>query len=329
MKKILGISAGFHDAAASIVDRDGNIVFAAHSERYSKTKNDAGLHADLLAECSGHDVDTVAFYERPWMHNLQQWYSGQQKYGPWTTQQAIKKHLAAWYQPTAHRVSYAHHLSHAAAGFQTSPFESAAVVVIDAIGELDTISIYRAWYEARSGRARYQRLWRQTYPHSVGLFYSAITKAVGLKPMEEEYITMGMAAYGSDLGCAWIRDEMIQDMHTARFKRNLHAGFDELDFLDITPEDLAASAGASLTKTVSYFTTVAAETATLSAGANGQVKVFCMAGTGGDMTITVANAGWKTSGNGTITFDTIGDSATMLYINNKWYCIGNNGAAFA
>jgi len=94
-------------------------------------------------------------------------------------------------------------------------------------------------------------------------------------------------------------------------------------------EDLAASAGASLTKTVSYFTTVAAETATLSAGANGQVKVFCMAGTGGDMTITVANAGWKTSGNGTITFDTIGDSATMLYTNNKWYCIGNNGCTFA
>jgi hypothetical protein len=94
-------------------------------------------------------------------------------------------------------------------------------------------------------------------------------------------------------------------------------------------EDLAASAGASLTKTVSYFTTVAAETATLSAGANGQVKVFCMAGTGGDMTITVANAGWKTSGNGTMTFDTIGDSATMLYTNNKWYCIGNNGCTFA
>jgi hypothetical protein len=94
-------------------------------------------------------------------------------------------------------------------------------------------------------------------------------------------------------------------------------------------EDLAASAGASLTKTVSYFTTVAAETATLSAGANGQVKVFCMAGTGGDMIITVANAGWKTSGNGTITFDTIGDSATMLYTNNKWYCIGNNGCTFA
>lgn len=94
-------------------------------------------------------------------------------------------------------------------------------------------------------------------------------------------------------------------------------------------EDLAASAGASLTKTVSYFTTVAAETATLSTGANGQVKVFCMAGTGGDMIITVANAGWKTSGNGTITFDTIGDSATMLYTNNKWYCIGNNGCTFA
>jgi hypothetical protein len=94
-------------------------------------------------------------------------------------------------------------------------------------------------------------------------------------------------------------------------------------------EDLAASAAASLTKTTSYFTTAAAETATLAAGYAGQVKVFAMYGTSGDMVITVTNAGWKSSGTGTITFDALGDACTLMYINSKWFCIGNNGAAFA
>ena len=94
-------------------------------------------------------------------------------------------------------------------------------------------------------------------------------------------------------------------------------------------EDLAASAAASLTKTTSYFTTSAAETATLAAGSDGQVKVFAMVADGGDMVITVTNAGWKSSGTGTATFDTIGDACTLMYTNSKWFCIGNNGVTFA
>lgn len=94
-------------------------------------------------------------------------------------------------------------------------------------------------------------------------------------------------------------------------------------------EDLASTAAASLTKTTSYFTTAAAETATLAAGTDGQVKVLAMAGDTGDMVVTVSNAGWKTSGSGTITFNDIGDAVTLLYTNSKWYCIGNNGAVFA
>lgn len=94
-------------------------------------------------------------------------------------------------------------------------------------------------------------------------------------------------------------------------------------------EDLAASAAASLAVATSYFSTAAAETATLAAGVNGQVKVFAMYADGGDMVITVTNAGWKSSGTGTITFDTIGDACTLKYINNKWFCIGNNGCVFA
>jgi len=94
-------------------------------------------------------------------------------------------------------------------------------------------------------------------------------------------------------------------------------------------EDLAASAAASITLTTSYFSTAAAETATLAAGTDGQIKVFAMAADSGDMVITVTNAGWKTSGTGTITFNDIGDACTLLYINSKWYCIGQNGVAFA
>ena len=94
-------------------------------------------------------------------------------------------------------------------------------------------------------------------------------------------------------------------------------------------EDLAASGAASLVKTTSYFTTSAAETATLAAGSDGQIKVFAMVADGGDMVITVTNAGWKASGTGTITFDTIGDACTLMYTSSKWFCIGNNGVTFA
>jgi hypothetical protein len=94
-------------------------------------------------------------------------------------------------------------------------------------------------------------------------------------------------------------------------------------------EDLANAAAASLTKTTSYFSTAAAETATLAAGTPGQVKVFAMFADSGDMVITVTNAGWKTSGTGTITFTAIGQACTLMYINSKWFCIGNNAATFA
>lgn len=93
-------------------------------------------------------------------------------------------------------------------------------------------------------------------------------------------------------------------------------------------EDLAPSGAASLTKTTSYFTTAAPETSTLAAGVEGQIKVLAMYGDSGDMVTTVTNAGWKTSGTGTITFNDIGDACTLMYINSKWFCIGNNGCVF-
>jgi hypothetical protein len=95
-------------------------------------------------------------------------------------------------------------------------------------------------------------------------------------------------------------------------------------------EDLAASAAANLSLTTSYFTTASAETATLAAGYTGQIKVFSAVNvSAGNMVITVSNAGWKSSGTGTITFSgTYGVSCTLQYTNSKWYCIGNNGCTF-
>jgi hypothetical protein len=94
-------------------------------------------------------------------------------------------------------------------------------------------------------------------------------------------------------------------------------------------ENLANTGVANLALTTSYFSTVTSSTATLAAGVNGQIKTFAMYLQSGDMVITVANAGWKTSGSGTITFNATGEACTLQYINAKWFCIGNNGAVFA
>lgn len=92
-------------------------------------------------------------------------------------------------------------------------------------------------------------------------------------------------------------------------------------------EDLNNGAAANLAVTTSYFSTAGAETATLAAGVNGQIKVFAMRARVANMVITVTNPGW--TGAGTITFSSVGAACTLLYTSNKWFCIGNNGAAFA
>jgi carbamoyltransferase len=242
MKHILGVSAGFHDAAATVITSDGDIVFAGHSERYSKNKNDSAISPELLQELCKWKYDTVAFYERPWVHNIQQIYSGQRHFGPWTTRGALKQHLGSWYQiPARREVSFNHHLSHAAAGFQTSPYNSAVVVVIDAIGELDTISIFQARYDNK-GRAQYKKVWSQRYPHSIGLFYSAMTARIGLRPMDEEYITMGMAAWGKDTWYQALSNRTVKDYNTIELSENFHIGVDPAFLESATAEDIACAA---------------------------------------------------------------------------------------
>ena len=241
---ILGISAGFHDAAATLINDKGEILFAGHSERYSKIKHDPKLSSGLIRDALSYSTpDKIAYYERPWAKKTRQLYAGQ--YSELTKDWSVKRMLldaAPWaglhHLPIKH---YNHHLSHAAAGFQTSPFNDATVVVIDAIGEWDTISIWSAYYD-NNGRAEYKKLWGQKYPHSIGLMYSAFTKEVGLRPLDEEYILMGMAGWGKSQN--WFQREnfknsLIQDENTITFKHNLHVGLPGKIIGNWTNEDIA------------------------------------------------------------------------------------------
>jgi carbamoyltransferase len=239
---ILGISAGFHDAAATVISPQGDILFAGHSERYSKKKNDADFCQGLVDEVLEYGPDVVAYYERPWLKQLRQWYSGQGiEWSKLTVNQILKQQLGGQIEPEW-IYSFNHHLSHAAAGFQTSPFDRATVVVIDAIGEWDTISIWGAEYDKKTGQANYTKLWRQCYPHSIGLFYSGATGRVGLRPLDEEYILMGMAAYGDRRHAVPMQDRLIAHEYDIRFRENLHIGLNA-DFMPYTSDmDIAAGA---------------------------------------------------------------------------------------
>ena len=253
---ILGISAGFHDAAISVINTQGDILFAGHSERYSKLKNDAHISPDLLKDIEHIDIDRIAYYEKPWKKQWRRWYSGEGvEWGRIFVDQCVKKELGKTYEKIHNRLdwnfdtdvsgipiyTFDHHLSHAAAGFQTSPYDRATVVVIDAIGEWDTISIYGAEYNSR-GYAHYKKLWSQKYPHSIGLFYSAMTQRVGLKPNEDEYILMGMSAYGRHGYTASLQDFLIENEWEATFKHNLHIGTENLFMKDVHDADIAAAA---------------------------------------------------------------------------------------
>ena len=234
---ILGISAGFHDAGITLIN-DGEIVFAAHSERYSKKKHDSELNVEILNDCFDRfgTPSRIAYYERPWLKKTRQLYAGQFRdiFEP-----GIKHKLEQiWPRETIPRIEYhSHHLSHAAAGFQTSPFDDATVVVIDSIGEWDTITIWNAYY--KDGKAIYKKLWGQKYPHSIGLFYSAMTQRAGLKPLDEEYILMGMAAYA--MYDTSMYGDFVRDSHDLNFRQNLHLGCDEYR-PNLTDFEIAASA---------------------------------------------------------------------------------------
>ena len=204
--KIVGISEGFHDAALCVI-RDKTIVHASQSERYSGVKNDKWVHPSQWPVSEKHQPDVVAYYEKPFKKNLRLLCSGQK-----------------WQTPKVkYDYSFSHHESHAAAGYYTAPFDECNILVIDAIGEWDTISIWKA----KNNVMKKIRSWK--YPYSLGLLYSAITQRIGLKPNEDEYITMGMSAFG----------EPKYNLEHLLWENN-HKGVGDI-FPKARPEDLAAS----------------------------------------------------------------------------------------
>jgi carbamoyltransferase len=274
----IGLSCGFHDAAVSVVNSYGEIVFASHSERYSKNKHDDTLCDSIVKDALSYTVEdySLHYYERPTLKYLRQLLAGQKpSFSNLMAKNIIGKDIMSLLDnKTVH--THNHHLSHAAAGFQTSPFDDATVVIIDAIGEFDTISIWHAEYDHDTGRAEYKKLWSQRYPNSIGLFYSAMTDRVGLRPLDEEYILMGMAAYGSNT--VDLKQHLIEDENKLTFKYNLHKGMDPFFEQGADKYDIAASSQA-LVETL--ITTVIAKARALGRSANlvygGGVALNCSA----------------------------------------------------
>lgn len=239
----IGISSGFHDAALTVIDNKGDILYAGHSERYSKKKHDNKLCSDLITDALTYlnsEPTQVHYYERPWMKSLRKIRSGQSV--SWENFNA--KHqigIEFLNQIGTLKVNtHNHHLSHAAAGFQTSPYQKATVVVIDAIGEFDTISIWGASYD-NNDYAKYKLLWKQTYPDSIGLFYTAMTKRIGLRPLDEEYILMGMSGWGKPIHFDELYNYVINNKHDMTFKRNFHVGVEDNLLEDASDENIAST----------------------------------------------------------------------------------------
>jgi carbamoyltransferase len=217
-----GISANSHDAALAVFC-DDKLVFASHSERFSGIKNDPNLNDSMIkyAKENWGEPDQIYWYERPLLKSFRQFFAGQ---GFKFKENNIKNYLKS-YGISAPIKYTKHHRSHAAAGYYTSTFDDACVVVIDAIGEFETLTVWEA--EGNSLR----QIYSTEYPHSVGLWYSAMTQRVGLKPNEEEYILMGMAAYGDpnrlykDLmrDFIWYPDP-VEDGNVLYVRENLHRG---------------------------------------------------------------------------------------------------------
>ena len=205
---ILGINETSHDASVSLI-KDGDILFAGHAERYSKQKNDWFTNDSLIKDALEYGYpDQIAYYENRWLKKARiATHGGFGGDKPYFLQTPLKK---------IPRASFGHHKSHAAAGYYTSNYTDAAIVVLDAIGEFNTSTI---WVGEGSN---IKQVYKQNYPVSFGLFYSAFTQLIGLMPNQEEYIMMGMAGYGD-----WTKYYKQVDNYFPRYnkqKYNFHKG---------------------------------------------------------------------------------------------------------
>ena len=216
-----GISANSHDAAIAVFC-DEKLVFASHSERFSGKKNDKNLSPKLVNYAINKfgSPDKVYWYENPYFKTARQLFAGQ----GWKWRDNDIKAYLAKYKINCPITYVDHHKSHAAAGYYTSGFDNAAVVVLDAIGEFTTYSVWEG-----NGKVL-RKLITLEFPNSLGLFYSAMTQRCHLKPNEDEYILMGMSAYGNP---GRLTRDILDDFvslpnddyqHAFRIKKNLHRG---------------------------------------------------------------------------------------------------------
>jgi carbamoyltransferase len=234
MRRILGISAFYHDSAAALV-RNGEIIAAAQEERFSRRKNDESFPLRAIEYCLREegcavgDLDAVVFYEKPilkftraletfvgiaprgfrsWVQALPGWLGEKLN-----MRKTIRAELNL---PEKVRVLFAgHHQSHAASAFYPSPFEDAAILTVDGVGEFATTMI-----AAGSGH-EIRPLKELDFPHSVGLLYSAFTVYCGFRVNSGEYKLMGLAPYGEPQFESVIREKLIDLKEDGSFRLNL------------------------------------------------------------------------------------------------------------
>ncbi|MEF9403228.1 hypothetical protein B7R77_24715 [Ralstonia solanacearum K60] len=236
---ILGLSCGYHDSAASLL-HNGSIIAAAQEERFTRVKQDARFPRNAIQYCLREAgiglgaVDAVYYYENPdkkfdriaqtylnfGLHGLK---SFVQEMPDWLfSKRFVKRALRSELQPllpagaSMPRLAYIdHHESHAAAAFFPSPFQQAAVLCVDGVGEWATTS---AWL---GDAQRMTPLWEIRFPHSLGLLYSAITYYCGFKVDSGEYKLMGLAPYGHPVYAQQIRDHLIDVKDDGSFWLNM------------------------------------------------------------------------------------------------------------
>jgi carbamoyltransferase len=230
---ILGVSAYYHDSAACLV-RDGEIVAAAQEERFTRKKHDAGFPRNAVEYClregglRAEELDYVGFYDKPLLkfERLLESYLGVAPKGlrsfvtampVWMKEKLFTRNLIRGAVPDFKGpvLFSEHHESHAASAFFPSPFEEAAVLTLDGVGEWATSSF-------GIGRGnRVQLLAELHYPHSLGMLYSAFTYYTGFKVNSGEYKVMGLAPYGEPRFVDVIFDKLVQLRDDGSFKLNM------------------------------------------------------------------------------------------------------------
>ena len=240
MTYILGISAFYHDSAAALV-RDGVVIAAAQEERFTRKKHDPGFPAKAIDYCireagiSLLQVDYVVFYDKP-LVKFERLLETYLSYAPkgfrsflqampvWLKEKLYLKHLLkkelsalAGCKETAlpPLLFTEHHQSHAASAFFPSPYEKAAVMCLDGVGEWATSSVWQG-----DGKAL-TPLWEIDFPHSLGLLYSAFTYYTGFKVNSGEYKVMGLAPYGEPVYKDIILDKLLDLKEDGTFRLNM------------------------------------------------------------------------------------------------------------